>query len=665
MPEVTRWLCLFSALSVVGCQSSGSLFSWWPSEKNAREDAMEFAALENQPPAVVASAELPQTAASKDKNSDVVASGRIDTLISDGVRAISAQQLDQAKMAFEEVLRVEPNHATAHQGLAMVADLTKNWGESDFHYKQALRIRPRDPGLLNDVGYSYLLQGRYQEAGSYLNQAIELNPRHEKAQENLAMLSLRKGDRADAESRLMKLYPVGEAKRHLARLEEDLRSNDEQLASQIPDTRPIPTGATLEEVRQLAALERIAAEEERKRRSMPRPMLPEEGPAVSDMLSSAGPIQYPTYQNPSMQSAIPASNAVAHQSMPDQQNNNRLMPNSQFGMTPSPGVAAGYRVSEPAAVARASAVSENALSNSVFPGQPQLQPSSGVGPVSGYENPAVVPAGGLVSVRGGAGYQPPQQNGPNVGGPAPYSPAHSTAGAPVHLAGLNAGPGTLFPLENSAGTQPSYQSSGLQPPTAPPHSTQSPNAPQQGYQQPNPPLPNYQQPAIQQPNYQQPNYQQVQGQQLQRQQAAAVPNQNPYTGQPMATSSVGGGLMLNSAAGATPSGVMPSQQWAQQQQQAGLNPQLPTTLSGYNPNQPSQNEPPQNLPSQNQGAWPAGWQADPNGSSGQPAANAAVMNAAPLNAYEQSLQKSENQPINSLQQMNRQAAPVSPVQARY
>lgn len=618
MPEVTRWLCLFSALFLTGCQSTGNMFSWWPGGQGDSKELSEFAAGEQSVAAVTAAAELTPPPRGGEPVVPVAASGHIDELVNSGIRAISAQQLDQARQSFQEVLRVEPNHATAHQGLAMVADLTKNWTESDYHYKQALKIRPRDPGLLNDVGYSYLLQGRYQEAASYLDQAVELNPKHEKAQENLAMLSLRKGDRADAEARLLRLYPAGEARRHLARLEQDLKNNDQQLSGLLADTRTpaIPAGATLDEVRQLAERERIAAEEQRMRRSMPQSMPREISPRAIQ------PDLPPAYA----QNGVPQNGALDNgSSLPMTANPQGLSaPANQTvaPMQPSAGPVSAVSYSAPPMGSPSIRTNGNPL-----PHGQQVSQSQQFGANSNIA--AAVPAGGLIPVHGGTGFSQ----------------------APVHLAGLNAGPGALFPINNSSTLPPQVgqQPAGYQQPPNYPQPAQPMNYPQPGYQAP----------VVQPPGSQSPNTSAGIG-------ASGV---NPYTGQPMSGAGSGMQTVLNGSYLPTPPGVIPGQQWVQQQPPAAQSPPPPTTLSGFNPNLPAESQTPANTsPSQfgtgqvpsGTGAWPAGWQPDP----GRQGVNSVgysgtAQSAAPLTDYERQLQQAQNQSMESLQLMNRQSAPVS------
>ncbi len=126
--------------------------------------------------------------------------------------------LSEATRSFREVLRIDPKNADAHHGLAIVSDLNEDWALADMSYKHALASRPNDVNLLNDQGYSYLLQSRFHEASQYLNRVLQLSPRHEKAHINLAILDIRRGNSRAALERLTQVFPADQAQAALATL---------------------------------------------------------------------------------------------------------------------------------------------------------------------------------------------------------------------------------------------------------------------------------------------------------------------------------------------------------------------------------------------------------------------------------------------------------------
>jgi tetratricopeptide (TPR) repeat protein len=77
--------------------------------------------------------------------------------------------------------------ATAHRKLAVVLDRLGKFGESDVHYKAALKLSPDDPKVWNNAGYSQYIQGRWDEAERTLKTAVKLAPGDAKVATNLGL----------------------------------------------------------------------------------------------------------------------------------------------------------------------------------------------------------------------------------------------------------------------------------------------------------------------------------------------------------------------------------------------------------------------------------------------------------------------------------------------
>ncbi|MFN9720461.1 MAG: tetratricopeptide repeat protein, partial [Planctomycetota bacterium] len=223
-----RWailLLMLLQLTFVGCQADGAGQVAWNPFRPKMEAGVD---------ADLESRDLSRTNqffARRQDSTEVadsvppMATEQLERLLSQGRLALQENHIEDAKKAYGEVLQSLPDNATAHHGLAMAADLTERWDEAEYHYRQALRIRPKDPDLLCDMGYSYLLQNRYSEAESYLTHALEVSPQHESSLMNLAMLDLRQGKRASAERRLADHFgSTGGAAQVMAQLEEQVAS---------------------------------------------------------------------------------------------------------------------------------------------------------------------------------------------------------------------------------------------------------------------------------------------------------------------------------------------------------------------------------------------------------------------------------------------------------
>ncbi|MCA9060650.1 MAG: tetratricopeptide repeat protein, partial [Planctomycetaceae bacterium] len=214
-------------ITVCGCQSLNSNpRSWFSGGGRDKSTAM---AMTNPVPATVSQPMINQTAFEQQPSQPPMAAGRADQLLSDGQRAVQRGDYVTARRSFNEVLQGAPGDATAHHGLAIVCDLNQEWQEAEQHYQQALRSRPQDPNLLGDLGYSYLLQNRDWEAVQYLKQAITVKPDHQVAYVNLAKLSLRQGDRQQAEAWLRQTFPEQQIPQYVAQLEQQ-QQEIEQLS---------------------------------------------------------------------------------------------------------------------------------------------------------------------------------------------------------------------------------------------------------------------------------------------------------------------------------------------------------------------------------------------------------------------------------------------------
>lgn len=286
-------LLMLLQLTSVGCQTDGtSRFAWNPFRKNTEADAIVDADRETPP---VSKNFFTRNKEEKEETESAppMAAEQLERLLSQGRLALQENRIDEATKAYSDVLKSLPDNATAHHGLAMAADLTENWDDAEYHYRQALRIRPRDPDLLCDIGYSYLLQNRYSEAESYLNHALEVSPQHESALLNLAMLDLRQGKRASAERRLADRFgSSGRATQVMSQLEEQVASlgggiipasasSISNISNEATALRPditaslqnvpeVPPNASLEEVLAIARREGVEAERRRGTQNIPQ-----------------------------------------------------------------------------------------------------------------------------------------------------------------------------------------------------------------------------------------------------------------------------------------------------------------------------------------------------------------------------------------------------------
>lgn len=108
-----------------------------------------------------------------------------------GNAAAAAGDIDKARAFYERIIAVEPKHAQAHHRLAVLADQRADYETAARYYMVALQQEPASADLLNDIGYSFFLQGRLETAQRYLEDAVRAQPSHTRAKANLALVRKR------------------------------------------------------------------------------------------------------------------------------------------------------------------------------------------------------------------------------------------------------------------------------------------------------------------------------------------------------------------------------------------------------------------------------------------------------------------------------------------
>ena len=135
-----------------------------------------------------------------------------------GHREAALNRLDQAEAYYRRVLELQPDNSVANHRLAVIADKKHDYARAEHYYLTALQREPRNPDLLSDVGYSYLLQGRREDSERCLMAATRLDPSHAKALHNLSLLYAANGDYDHAFDALRRALGESEAHVQIVRL---------------------------------------------------------------------------------------------------------------------------------------------------------------------------------------------------------------------------------------------------------------------------------------------------------------------------------------------------------------------------------------------------------------------------------------------------------------
>jgi tetratricopeptide (TPR) repeat protein len=131
-------------------------------------------------------------------------------------QSIQAESVRLAQVTTQRGAAPSPAKSTANraydldrQGLQLYKE--KQYPQAEQKFKAAVALKPRDPVLLNNLGYIYYVMGRNDQALTYLEKTLSLDPRRKEAQGNIAELYLKLGRREEAKKHYeayLTLYPA-------------------------------------------------------------------------------------------------------------------------------------------------------------------------------------------------------------------------------------------------------------------------------------------------------------------------------------------------------------------------------------------------------------------------------------------------------------------------
>jgi len=94
------------------------------------------------------------------------------------------------------------------QGLELYRE--KKYAEAEQKFKAAIELKPNDPVLLNNLGFLYYVMGRNDDALTYLQKTLALDPKRKEAHGNIAELYYKMGQKTEAKQhyeQYLALYP--------------------------------------------------------------------------------------------------------------------------------------------------------------------------------------------------------------------------------------------------------------------------------------------------------------------------------------------------------------------------------------------------------------------------------------------------------------------------
>jgi Flp pilus assembly protein TadD len=102
-----------------------------------------------------------------------------------GIAALKLRDLDQGSKLLDKATSFQGASWRAWDARGVAADLERDWTKADEAYARALALAPAEPELLNNIGWSMLVRGRWSDALTSLEKAAAIDPKSERIANNL------------------------------------------------------------------------------------------------------------------------------------------------------------------------------------------------------------------------------------------------------------------------------------------------------------------------------------------------------------------------------------------------------------------------------------------------------------------------------------------------
>ena len=102
--------------------------------------------------------------------------------------------LGEAAVDLNEAIRLDPGLAAARAALGILCDMQRRPVDAEEQHRQAVKIEPKNPVYLNNLGFSLFLHGKIKEAISFYEQAARLSPTAKRTRTNLGFAYAARGD---------------------------------------------------------------------------------------------------------------------------------------------------------------------------------------------------------------------------------------------------------------------------------------------------------------------------------------------------------------------------------------------------------------------------------------------------------------------------------------
>ena len=104
-----------------------------------------------------------------------------------GVAALHLRQLPKATAHLDKATASPGSTWRAWNARGVAADYASDWATADRSYARALALAPNEGEIANNLGWSLLMRGRWQEAIDPLERAAALSPKSMRIAHNLEL----------------------------------------------------------------------------------------------------------------------------------------------------------------------------------------------------------------------------------------------------------------------------------------------------------------------------------------------------------------------------------------------------------------------------------------------------------------------------------------------
>lgn len=137
---------------------------------------------------------------------------RVFAALAQGMLLDGLKRHSEAKVKYEEVLKINPQQSTALNNLAyLLVERMDNAAEALPYARQAYRQNPDDPGVLDTLGWTLAKNGQWGEAAGMLLRAIEIDRQNVAALYHLGLVYQARGEPEEAQQRLSAAKKAAEA----------------------------------------------------------------------------------------------------------------------------------------------------------------------------------------------------------------------------------------------------------------------------------------------------------------------------------------------------------------------------------------------------------------------------------------------------------------------